>query len=118
MLTMSQLRKKYRPVSPMEALDDLSMIVNHPKKESFSPPLLTIVMISGYTFRGYLLSGSGEESVEKSYLFSIEMVNHGDGANDLIYVQGHRIESVTFWNAEDYSGILPRFKDKSSNPGG
>jgi hypothetical protein len=116
MMTLPQLRKKYCPVSPMEALDDLAMIVNHPKKEGFSPPLLTVVMISGNTFRAYLLSGTPEGKAEKSYLFSLETVNQGDGANDLIYVQGHRIESVTFWNVEDYAGILPRFKDKLPAP--
>ncbi len=114
MQPLSELRTKYCPVSPTAALDDLSMIVNHPKKRDFKPPILTVVMISGNTFKGYLLSATGDEGVEKSYLFALETVNEGDGANDLIYVQGHRIESVTFWNVEDYSGILPRFKDKGS----
>jgi len=112
MMTMAQLRKKYRPVTPIEALEDLAKVLRHPKKENFSPPLITVVMNSGHTFRGYLINDSGPESVEKSFLFSIEMVNQGDGANDLIYIQGHRIESVTIWNVDDYSGILPRVAEK------
>ncbi len=69
-------------------------------------------MVSGYTFKAYLLSASGPDQAEKSYLFAQEIESTNDSANDLIYVQGHRIESVTVWNVEDYSGILPRFKDK------
>ncbi len=113
MMTRQQLSKKYYPVSPCEALDDLAMIISHPKKQDFVGPIVTVVMISGNTFRGYLLNTTPPETAEKSYLFALETVNEGDGANDLIYVQGHRIESVTFWNVEDYAGILPRFKDKA-----
>ena len=113
MMTLPQLRKKYAPATPCEVLDDLAMVINHPKKEGFQPPVTTVVMVSGYTFKGYLLSTNPPDSVERSYLFALELENTGDGANDLVYVQGHRIESVTVWNVEDYAGILPRFKDKT-----
>jgi hypothetical protein len=113
MLTKAQIRKKYLPVSPIQALDDLAMILNHPKKEGFNAPLTTVVMISGNTFKGYLVNASPAEAAEKAYIFVLD-TDHGDGANDLVYVQGHRIESVTFWNVEDYSGILPRIKDKKT----
>lgn len=113
MLTLSQLRKKYRAVSPMDMLDDLITIITHPKKEDFRAPVLSITMISGYSFKGYLINGSGPDDVEKSYLFAAESPNLDSGANDLIYVQGHRIESVIVWNVSDYSGILPRMKSKN-----
>ena len=111
MLTLQQLRKKYRPVSPVAALDDLSVILNHPKKENYAPPLLTVVLTSGYNFKGYLLNASAKDAGEKSYTFGLETENTNDVASDIIYVLGSRIESVTFWNVHNYSGILPRFTD-------
>ncbi len=32
-MTLTQLRKKYAPVSPCDALDDLAMVINHPKRK-------------------------------------------------------------------------------------
>ena len=113
MLTPQQIRKKYAPASPCDVLDDLFMVISHPKKENFHAPVLTVVMISGNTFRAYLINTNPPDSAERVYMFALERENAGDGASDLIYVQGHRIESVSVWNIEDYSGILPRLKDKA-----
>lgn len=110
-MTLAQLRKKYRPASTAEVLDGLAAIFDDPKvPEEYIPPLLTVVLASGHSFRGYLLGVQGEK--EKTYLFSLEIQHEGDGAADLAYVQGGRIELVTVWNVDDYPGTLPRHPKK------
>src|SRR5688572_28059438 len=109
MMTLSQIRKKYRAASPQEALDNLAALMKHPNiPENYQPPVLTVVLTSGHTFRAYLCSATTDQESERTYLFSLEMAS-GDGAADLCYVLGSRIEAVTVWNVDDYQGILPRF---------
>lgn len=108
MMTFSQLRKKYRPASPQEVLDNLCELFDHPKVPAdYKPPVLTVVLSSGHSFRGYVLESSGQGET-RSYMFSLEIENEGDGGADLMYVSANRVEAVTVWNIDDYPGTLPR----------
>lgn len=108
MMTLSELRAKYRPASPIEVLENLAAIVNDPQTPAdYVPPILTIQLRSGCSFRAYLLSISSAKS-ERSCIFSLEIQSETDGAADLCYALAQDIEAVTVWNVDDYKGILPR----------
>jgi hypothetical protein len=109
MMTLSQLRKKFRPASPVDILENLAQVCRDPATPpGYMPPVLTLVLKSGHTFKGYLVDSHSEKDSSKTFLFSLEIVNEGDGAADLCYVQGSAIEALTVWNVDDYHGILPR----------
>ena len=112
-MTLTQLHSKYRSASPIETLESLVELLKAPPKPDFRPPMLTIALSSGYTFRGYVLNSSaGAQEKEKTYVFSLEILNDADKASDLCYVLASKIDAVTVWNVEDYPGTLPRFPKK------
>ena len=110
MFTIEELRKRFRASSPLEALEYLNAVLKNPKlPEDYRPPLLTVYLASGSTFRGYLVDASGEK--DHTFVFSLEIQNEQDDAADLCYVYGSRIEAVTVWNVDDQpAGIMPRPK--------
>lgn len=108
MMTLAELRKKYRAATPIEVLENLAAIVADPRTpEDYMPPILTIQLCSGGSFRAYLVNAA-VNGTEPSFVFSLEVVNETDGAADLCYTMGKDIEAVTVWNVDDYKGILPR----------
>ena len=109
MMTLAQIRTKYRAATPAETLDNLAAVFGAaPAPENYKPPLLTVTTRSGFSFKGYLLNRSQASDGSVAYLFCTEVVTSADGANDLCYVCARDVEVVTVWNVEDYKGILPR----------
>jgi hypothetical protein len=108
--TIDELRKRFRSASPLEALEYLSNALKSPKlPDDYAPPLLTVWLASGSSFRGYLVDASG--GADHTFVFSLELQNEQDGAADLCYVYGSRIEAVTVWNVDDHpAGLMPRPK--------
>jgi hypothetical protein len=102
MLSNEELRKKFRANHPMHLLKHLDdMLVG----KSTKPPLLTLHLASGSTIRGYLVGMSSADDF--GVLLSQEIQNEGDGAADLCYIDGRRIEAVIVWNVDDYPGLFP-----------
>lgn len=95
-----ELRKKFRATSPLEALRQLASVqLSVTEEDEFRPPLITVWLASGQNFRGYLVNASTDK--DHMFLFQQETETETDGAADLIYVYGSRIEAVTIWNVDD-----------------
>lgn len=110
MFTLAELRNKFRAVSPLEALEYLDSIFKSGKlPDDYRPPLMTIWLASGSSFRGYLIDARREK--DHAFVFSQEIVTDADDAADICYVYGSRIEAVTIWDVDDHpEGLLPRPK--------
>ena len=113
MLNLKQLRHKYRAANPAEVLENLIQLIDAAADPIYLPPILTVALRSGHTFRAYVMGSSEGQEKEKTFVFSLEIINEGDGASDLCYVLGSSIEAVTVWNVEDYHGALPRYPKKA-----